>query len=130
MKFMLIAKATRESEAGLPPDPRLMAAIGNLTQEMAKSGVLVGGGGLAPSSSGARVRVANGKVSVTDGPFPEAKELIGGYAIVDVKSKHEAIELSNRFWQLHAEILGPSYIGEGEIRQLFEPGEGCTGGNG
>jgi hypothetical protein len=121
---MLTANATKDSEAGRPPDPRLMAAIGTLTEEMTKAGVLVGTGGLAPSSLGARVHLANGKVSVTDGPFAEAKEIIGGYAIVDVKSKDEAIVLAKRFWQIHAEILGPSYVGKGEIRQMFDQ-PGC-----
>jgi hypothetical protein len=123
MKFMLIAYATKDSEAGAPPDPRLMAAIGKLTEDMAKAGVLVGGGGLAPSSTGARCRLAGGKVTVTDGPFAEAKEIIGGYAIVEVKSKAEAVELARRFWQIHADVLGPSYVGGGEIRQLFDPAD-------
>lgn len=128
MKFMLIAKATKDSEAGVPPDPRLMAAVGKLAEEWTKAGVLVGTGGLAPSSMGARTRLAGGKVTVTDGPFAETKELIGGYAIVQVKSKEEAIELAKKFWQVHAEILGPSYTAEGEIRQLFDPADfGHTG---
>ena len=121
MRFMLIAYATKESEAGALPDPRMMAAIGKLSEDMARAGVLVGMGGLAPSSMGARVRLAGGKVTVTDGPFTEAKELIGGYAIVEVKSKAEAIELARRFWELHAEVFGPSYVGGGEIRQMFGP---------
>jgi|ERR1700730_5561102 hypothetical protein len=120
MKFMLIANATKDSEAGVPPDPRLIAPIGELTEEMAKAGVLVGTGGLAPSSQGTRVRVKGGKVIVTDGPFIETKEIIAGYAIVNVQSKEEAIELAKRFWQVHVEILGPSYEGDGEIRQMFE----------
>jgi hypothetical protein len=121
MKFMMIAKATKDSEAGKPPDPRLMAAIGTLAEEMARAGVLVTMGGLAPSSMGARLRLADGKVTITDGPFTEAKEIIGGFAIIDVKSKAEALELARRFWELHAEVLGPSYVGEGEVRPLFEP---------
>jgi hypothetical protein len=83
-------------------------------------------GGLAPSSIGARVRLSGGKVTVTDGPFTEAKEIIGGFAIVDVKSKQEAIELAKRFYQIHAEILGPSYEATGEVRQMFH-GVGCDG---
>ena len=119
MKFMLIANATRESEAGLPPDPMLMAAIAGFSDELAKAGVLASTGGLAPSSMGAKVRVSGGKVLVTDGPFAETREVIGGYAIVDVSSKDEAIAVAKRFWQLHADVLGPSYEGGGEIRQLF-----------
>ena len=123
MKFMLIAKADKNSEAGLPPDPKLIAAIGQLSADMAKAGVLVDTGGLLPSSAGARIRLAGGKLTVTDGPFAEAKELIAGYAIVQAKSKEEAIELAKRFWKIHADVLGPSYVGEGEIRQLFDPAD-------
>jgi hypothetical protein len=123
MRFMLIANATRESEAGAPPDPRLMAAIGKLSEEMAKAGVLVGTGGLAPTSMGARVRLSGGKIAVTDGPFTETREVVGGYAIVEVRSKEEAIEFAKRFWQLHADIMGPSYEGGGQVRQLFYQSE-------
>jgi|CXWL01.1.fsa_nt_gi hypothetical protein len=123
-QFMLIAKATPESEAGLPPDPRLMAAIGQLSADFARQGVLVSTGGLAPSAMGARVRLAGGKVTVTDGPFAEAKEVVGGFAIVQVASREEAIALSRRFWEVHAEVMGPDYVGEGEVRQLFDPGGG------
>ena len=119
MRFMLIVKATPKSEAGAPPDPKLMAAIGKLTEEMAKAGVLAGTGGLLPSSAGARVRLSGGKITVTDGPFAEIKELIGGYAIVDVKSKQEAIEMAKRFLQVHADILGPEYEADSEVRQMF-----------
>jgi hypothetical protein len=80
---------------------------------------MISPGGLAPSSMGARVRLAGGKVTVTDGPFTESKEIIGGYAIVEVKSKEEAVEMFKNFWLLHAEIMGPSYVGEGEVRQMF-----------
>jgi len=120
MRFMLIAKADENSEAGGPPNPQLIAAIGKLADEMTRAGVLVGTGGLGPSSKGARVRLSGGKLTVIDGPFTEAKELIGGYAIVEVSSKDEAIELAKRFLQIHAEILGPSYETESEIRQFFE----------
>ncbi len=120
MKFMMMIKADKNYEAGVPPDPRLMAAIGKLTEDMTKAGVVLETGGLLPSSKGARLRLAGGKVTVTDGPFSEAKELIGGYAIVEVKSKEEAIELGKRFLKLHEEVLGPSYVGESEIRQMHE----------
>jgi hypothetical protein len=124
---MLIANATSESESGAPPNPKLMAAIGKLSEEMAKAGVLVGGGGLGPSALGARMRLSGGKVTVTDGPFTEAKEIIGGFAIVEVKSKAEAIELAKRFWQIHADVLGPSYEGGGDIRQMFDGPPPCDG---
>ena len=125
MKFMLIVYANKDSEAGVPPDPKLMAAVGQLTEEMGKAGVLVGTGGLAPTSQGAHIRVSGEKVTVTDGPFAETKEVIGGYAIVEVKSKEEAIALAKRFFKIHAEILGPSYVGEGEVRQMFESPSEC-----
>jgi len=75
-------------------------------------------GGLAPTSQGARVRVGRGKVSVTDGPFTEAKELVGGYAIIEVKSRAEAVEIGKDLMQLHGDVLGPTYEGEVEIRQI------------
>ena len=124
MKYMMIAHATKDSEASVPPNPKLMAAIGKLAQEMMAKGQFVTMGGLAPSAMGARFRLKGGKVTVTDGPFTEAKEIIGGYAIVEVKSKDEAVALSRRFWQIHADILGPSYEATGEIRLLFEPPPG------
>jgi hypothetical protein len=123
MRFMLIAKATKDSDAGVPPNPKLIAAIGKLSEDMAKAGVLVDAGGLYPSAKGARIHLSGGKLTVTDGPFAEAKELIAGYAIVQTKSKAEAIELSERFWKIHAEVMGPSYEGEGEIRQLHDPAD-------
>jgi len=128
MQFMMMVKADKDYEAGVPPNPQLLAAIGKLTDDMVKAGVLVNTGGLLPSSNGARVRVSRGKLSVTDGPFAETKELIGGYAIVKAASREEAIQLGRRFMELHAAILGPSYDGECEIRQLFD-GPGCTGVN-
>ena len=123
MRFMMIVKGSKDYEAGIPPSPELMASIGKLTQEMMKAGVVIGNGGLLPSSAGARVRVGGGKMTVTDGPFAEAKELIGGYAIVEAKSKLEAIELGKDFMKVHSDVLGPSYEGELEVRQMFDPGE-------
>ena len=128
MRFMLMTKADKNYEAGAPPDPRLMAAIGKLTEEGIKSGVLVDVGGLMPSSQGARLRLAGGKMTVTDGPFAEAKELIGGFAIVEVKSREEAIELGKNFLKLHEEILGPSYEGESEIRRMYDGSNVCPEG--
>lgn len=120
MRFMLIARATKNSEAGIPPSPELMSAIGKLSEDMAKTGVLVGTGGLLPSSMGALVQLSNGNITVTDGPFAETKDLIAGYAIVQVNSKEEAVEIGKRFMKIHADILGPSYTADSEIRQLFE----------
>lgn len=123
MRFMSIVKADRDYEAGRPPNPELMAAIGKLTHEMMQSGAVVEVGGLLPTSAGARVRAAGGKVTVVDGPFAEVKELIGGYAILQANSKAEAIELARQFMKVHADILGTAYEGECEIRQMYAPGE-------
>lgn len=122
MRFMMLVKATPESEAGLPPKPELMAAIGRLTEEQMASGLMVGmidSGGLLPSARGARVRLAGGRVSTVDGPFAEAKELVGGYAIMEVRSLEDALELGRQFMAVHAEVMGPEYEGELEIRPLF-----------
>jgi len=119
MKFMLISYATKDWEAGLPPDPRLVAAIPRLYEKMPKGASLLSTGGLAPSSMGAKVRVSGGKVVVTDGPFAETKEIVGGFAIVEARSKEEAIAIAKGFWDLQVEVLGPSFEGGGEIRQMF-----------
>jgi hypothetical protein len=110
-----------KSAEGVPPVPELYAAIGKLAQEMSQSGVLVDMGGLAPSSRGARIRLAGKKLTVTDGPFTEARELVGGYSVLEVASKAEAIEHGRRFMQVHADVLGPEHVVELEIRELFAP---------
>jgi hypothetical protein len=120
MKFMMMVKADKDYEAGAQPTPELEAAIGKITEEMMRAGVVLEVGGLLPSAAGARLRLAGGKLTVTDGPFAEAKELIGGFAILRAKSKAEAIELGSRFLKVHEEVLGPAYVGELEIRQLFD----------
>lgn len=119
MRFMMLVKATRDSEAAAPPNPELMAAVAKLAEEATARGVMVTAGGLLPSSQGVRIRVGGGKTSVVDGPFAETKELVGGFAIFDLESKEEAIESGRKFMQLHADILGPSYEGELEIRAMF-----------
>ncbi|MBV8842735.1 MAG: transcriptional regulator [Bryobacterales bacterium] len=125
MRFMMIAKF--EKEGSLTPTPALMAAMGKFTQDLAQTGALIETGGLQPTARGAQLKLSGGKVTVTDGPFTEAKEVIGGYAIVEFKSKQEAIELGKRFLQLHADILGPSCEMLSEIREMYEPGQipGC-----
>ena len=128
MRFMMMVKADRDYEAGLPPNPELLGAIGKLTDEMVKAGVLLETGGLLPSSRGARVRVSGGKLTVTDGPFAETKELVGGYAIVRANSREQAIELGKQFMELHARVLGSSYDGECEVRQMFD-GMDCAPGD-
>lgn len=119
MKFMMLVKATKDSEAGVPFNPELMAAIDRMSQAAVKAGAMVDAGGLLPSSQGTRIHVTQGKTSVIDGPFAETKELVGGYAIFDLKSKEEAVRMGKEFMQLHADILGKSYEGELEIRPMF-----------
>ena len=120
MRFMVMVKADKDYEAGLPPKPELLAAIGKLSQDMVKAGVLLESGGLLPGTRGARVRASGGKLSVTDGPFTETKELVGGYAIVQAQSRDEAVELGKQFMEVHVTVLGSSYDGECEIRQLSD----------
>jgi hypothetical protein len=122
MKFMLMTKLNNESAP--PPPMELMARLGEFTGRMMKTGKLVSTGGLMPTSKGARMHLSGGKITVTDGPFAEAKECIGGYAVVEVKSKEEAIEMAREFVQIHADVMGPSYVLDSEIRQMYEPGGG------
>ncbi len=123
MRFMSIVKSTEDHRLG-PPPPALMAAMDQLGQEMTKAGIMVDMGGLLPSAMGGyRVRQAHGKLSVTDGPFSEAKEVIGGYAVFEVQSREEAMALSMRFMELHLKHW-PEWEGETEVRQMFE-GPGC-----
>ena len=119
MRFMMIVKATKDSEAGLPSNPALMAAVAKLAEEASRRGVMVDAGGLLPSSQGTRINVSRGKTSVIDGPFSETKELAGGYAIFDLASKEEAVRMGKEFMQLHADILGTSYEGQLEIRPMM-----------
>jgi hypothetical protein len=121
MRFMMLIKANEDFEAGIPPCPELIVAMGTLAEEMTERGILVSGEGMKPSSHGTRVRQTNGQRSVIDGPFTETKELIGGFSIVDVESKQEAIELAQRVVRIHAEC-GVDEL-EIEVRPLFEHGE-------
>jgi hypothetical protein len=121
MRFMMLIKANDDFEAGVPPPPELLVAMGTLAEEMTERGVLLSSEGMKPSSAGTRVRYADGRRSVIDGPFTETKELIGGFAIVDVGSKHEAVELAHRVARIHAECGVPEF--EVEVRPLFEHGE-------
>jgi hypothetical protein len=114
MKFMILVKATEESEAGAMPDEELLTAMGNFNEELVKAGVMLAGEGLHPSSKGARVRFSGDQRTVIDGPFAETKELIAGFWIWKVKSKEEAIEWVKRCPNPHH---GESEI---EIRQIFD----------
>lgn len=134
MKYIVMVMVDRDSdefrnyEAGVPTDPKFEAAMGRHIEELTSSGVLLGMGGLSPLSQGARVRAAGGRLTVTDGPFIESKEIVGGYAIVRAKSKEEAIEMGKAFMQLHLDALGPSYEGSVEVRQMFDPEESAPEG--
>ena len=127
MRFMMLVKATRDSEAGAAPNPQLMAAVTKLAEEATARGALITAGGLQPSSQGVRICVAGGKTSVVDGPFAETKELVGGFAIFELESKEAAVESGRKFMQIHADILGPSYQGELEIRPMFDPPSSIEG---
>jgi hypothetical protein len=115
MRFMILVKATKNSEAGVLPDEKLLTEMGKYNEELAKAGVLLAGEGLQPSSKGARVRFSGDKRTVIDGPFAETKELIAGYWLWQVKSKEEAIE-----WVKRCPNPMPGEESEIEIRQVFE----------
>jgi hypothetical protein len=121
MRFMMLIKANADFEAGVPPCPELIVAMGTLAEEMTERGILLASEGMKPSSHGTRIRHANGKRSVIDGPFTETKELIGGFSIVEVASKQEAIELAQRVARIHGECGVDEF--EIEVRPLFEHGE-------
>ena len=112
-----------ESYRQSPPPPALMEAMGKFVEKSMKDGTVVDTGGLLPSKDGLRVRVAHGKLTVTDGPFSESKEVIGGWAILDVASKAEAIRVATEFMELHR-LHWPEFEGESEVRPMFDPGMG------
>ena len=115
MKFMILVKADRNSEAGVLPDEKLLAEMGKYNEALVNAGVLLAGEGLHASSNGARVKFSGAKRTVVDGPFSESKDLIAGFWLWQVKSKEEAIEWVKR---CPNPMLGESEI---EIRQVFEP---------
>ena len=115
MRFMIIIKASKDSEAGIMPSQELLTAMGNYNEELAKAGILLAGEGLHPSSKGTRVRFSGDKRTVIDGPFAETKELIAGFWLWQVKSKEEAIE-----WVKRCPNPMPGTEAEIEIRQVFE----------
>jgi hypothetical protein len=115
MRFMVMVKADKNSEAGVLPDEKLLADMGKYNEELVKAGVLLAGEGLHPSSKGARVKFSGAKRTVIDGPFSETKELVAGFWLIQVKSKEEAIE-----WVKRAPNPFPGTESEIEIRQVFE----------
>lgn len=119
MKFMMMAKAAPKNETQ-PPTPEMMEAMGKLIEKYMKAGKLAGMGGLLPTKFGAQAHLRNGKITITDGPFTEAKEVIGGYAIMEAASLDEAKELAREFLQLHVDVMGNDYEMTSEIRQMAE----------
>lgn len=115
MRFMVIVKASKDSEAGIMPSKQLLTEMGKFNEELVNAGVMLAGEGLQPSSNGVRVRFSGNKRTVIDGPFAETKELVAGYWIWQVKSKEEAIEWVNR-----CPSPMPGEDSEIEIRQVFE----------
>jgi len=112
MRFMMLVKASKESEAGMLPSKELIAAMGQVNEEMVKAGVMIAGEGLQASSKGVRITYSGSKRSVTDGPFAETKELLAGFWMIDVKSKADAIAWASRVPFTDGEVV--------EVRQVFE----------
>ncbi|MFZ0738868.1 MAG: YciI family protein [Candidatus Acidiferrales bacterium] len=115
MRFLMMVK---HAEIQAAPPKELVDAMVKAGEEAAKSGTMVASGGLAPTAASTRVRVSNGRVTVIDGPFTEAKEIVGGFAMFDLKSKEEAVESAVQFMELHNKYW-PGWEGETEIRQVF-----------
>ena len=116
MRFMIIVKATKDSEAGVMPEEKLFAAMAAYHEALAKAGALLDGSGLQPSSKGWRIQYAGNQRRLIDGPFTETKELIAGYTLIQVKSREEALEWTRRF----PNPAGDGRVAEIEVRQLFE----------
>jgi hypothetical protein len=122
MKYLaLIRHSEAHREAG--PPSALMQAMGQFVQKSLQDGSLVDTGGLLPSKDGFRIRLAKGAITVTDGPFAETKEVIGGWAILEANSKTEALRIAQEFMELHRRHW-PEFEGESEVRPMFEPGTG------
>jgi len=119
MRYMMIVSGSENLAASGPPPAALVEAIERLTEELTRKGTMVSFGGLKPTSSGARMRITNGKIITTDGPFTESKEVIGGFSIFNFASKEEALEEARRFTELHR-VHWPNWQGEIEIRQMYE----------
>jgi hypothetical protein len=117
MQFMMIVK---HAEGQGNPPKELIDAITKMSEEAAKAGIGRGSGGLLPTAQGARIRLSKGKLTVTDGPFTEAKEVVGGYGQFEFKSKKEAVEAAVAFMELHKKYW-PEWVGETEVRQMMGP---------
>lgn len=119
MRYMIIVSGSENLAASGPPPAALVEEIDRLGQELAKKGTMVSFGGLQPTSTGVRMRITNGKIITTDGPFAESKEVIGGFSILNVGSKEEALEEARNFIELHR-VHWPRWEGEIEIRLMYE----------
>jgi hypothetical protein len=122
MKYLTFIRHP-ESQRDTPPPQALMHAMGAFIERCRRDGTLVDTGGLLPSKDGARVRLEKGKITVTDGPFTESKEVIGGWAILEAKTRAEALRVATEFMELHR-IHWPEFEGESEVRPMFDPGMG------
>jgi hypothetical protein len=122
MRYMMIVKGDENFDRSGPPPQALMEAIDRLGQEAAKAGKMVSFGGLRHTSEGARVSLKGGKLTVTDGPFTESKEVIGGFTILNLASKKEAIEEARKFMELHRKHW-PAWDGVCEVRLMYEDNE-------
>ena len=122
MKYLTFIRHPESYRQSAPP-AALMEAMGKFVQKSLQDGTLVDTGGLLPSKDGTRLRLARDKITVTDGPFTESKEVIGGYAILNVASKAEALRIATEFMELHRKYW-PEFEGESEMRPMFEPGAG------
>jgi hypothetical protein len=119
MRFMSMLKFDENNSFG-PPPPELFTAMGSYIEEGLRNGTVVEVGGLLPSEAGAIVSLVDGSIKAVDGPFTEARELIGGYAVVEVRSKAEAVDYARRLMQIHADHW-PGFSGSCEVRQLSDP---------
>ena len=122
MKYLTFIRHSETYREG-PPPQALMEAMGQFVERSRRDGTLVDTGGLLPSKDGVRVRLAGGKIAVTDGPFTETKEVIGGWAILDCATKADAIRIATEFMELHRKHW-PGFEGESEVRPMFDPGVG------
>jgi hypothetical protein len=122
MKYLTFIRHAESYRQSGPP-AALMEAMGKFVEKSRKEGILADTGGLLPSKDGARVRLADGKITVTDGPFTESKEVIGGWAILQADSKAEAVRIATEFMELHRRYW-PEFEGESELRPMFDPGVG------
>lgn len=120
MQFLMLIKVANDTEyeAGKPPPEALQAAMVELMDGWSKAGAMVTAAGLRPTSQGARIRLTSGGVQVVDGPFSEAKEVIGGFFVLEAKDKAAAVEMTRRFAELHGQVLGTQFVLECELREM------------